>query len=372
MSIWKIDTEGQLTALTHGGGDGGVWVPSEQIVFHRAELPPGRQKMWEQTVAFVLEEQVAAPIEDQHFAVGRAGGAEGKVPVAVVSMELMQAWADAWNGQGAKPGAVWPDVLAVPFEEGQPTLWHEDGRCLLRLDAQTGLVGSPEWIHSVLDACGQFGEMRVFSDAAESLPEAWRTNVEALPCSLDERMGAGPDQEAAEMNLLQGAFRTVSAFVSWGRPWAWAGAAAVAAAAFYAALVTAEVRLMDRTAAALKQATVELYQRNFPEQALVGDLRAQVARRMAQVKGGVVKREASPWQTLLRVEPLISACKACRVEEVRLEEATVFMIVSSSAELDDLLEKLQNLGEVRVSYQSLPDEESRKQLRLDLSLEKKA
>lgn len=370
MSIWKIDPEGRLTALAQGGGEAGVWVPSEQIVFHRAELPPGRQQMWEQTVAFALEEQVAAPVEDQHFAIGRPGEAEEKVPVAVVSLQQMQAWADAWEEQGVKPGMVWPDVLAVPYEERRPALWHENGRGLLRLDAQTGLAGSPEWLHSVLEACGQSGEMRVFSDAPESLPPPWRTCAEALPCSLDERMSAG--EEAAGMNLLQGTFRTVSAFVRWGRPWAWAAAAAAAAVVFYVALLTAEVRLMDQTTAALKQATAELYQKHFPEQALTGNLRAQVGRRMDQVKGGVVKREASPWQTLVRVEPLISTCKACRVEEVKLERDAVSLVVSSSAELDGLLKKLERFKEIKVVSRPLPEEKSRKRLQLSLTLEKRA
>ncbi len=373
MNIWKIDAGGELTALSQdAGADTGVWVPSEQIAFHRAELPPGRQKMWEQTAPFVIEEQLVTAVDDQHFAIGRPDGPEGEVPVAVVAAATMQTWLDALHEREIKPRAVWPDVLAVPCEQGKPTLWHEGGRCLLRFDAQTGLAGSPEWVHTVLDVGDRADDVRIFSDDAAALPEAWRERAAALPCSLGERMLAGADQDAAGMNLLQGAFRPLSVLTTWGKPWKWAGAAAAAVLALYFGMLMAETRLMSATAVDLKQASLVLYRQHFSEQEPLTNLRTQVGRRMEQVKGGVVRRETSPWQTLVLVEPVISSCKACRVEEVKFERSSVLLLVSSSVEFDGLLRQISELGQVKVNLKPLPDVKERKRLRLELTLEKAA
>ena len=371
MSIWKFSPGGTLTALSPDvGGDAGVWVPSERITFCRAELPPGRQNVWEQTVGFALEEQLIAPVDEQHFAIGHAGDSDVGVPVAVISTREMEAWFEDLREKNLKPKAIWPDVLAVPFEEGRAVVWHENERCLLRLGRQNGVVGSPEWVATMLEVSGQTGVARVFSDAAEALPEALRERAEPLPGSFDERMLEGPDEGAAAMNLLQGLFRPVSAIRAWGAPWRWAAAAVAAVFALHLAGLAAEIRIMDAAVASLKEATVELYKQHFPEQELVSDLRAQVERRMSQVQGGVVKRETSPWQALARIEPAISSCKACRVEELNLKGASVSLIMSSSATFDELLRKIRKLDGVKVSSKPLPDDRERKQLRLELTLGK--
>ncbi len=368
--MWKIAPDGTLTELTQDlGAEVGVWVPSEQVGFHYAELPPGRQSMWEKTVAFALEEQLITPVDEQHFVIGRVGGDTGKVPVAVVAVQVMREWLDAMHERGLKPQAAWPDVLAVPFErDRRPVLWHEGGRCLLRYDAQTGLAGSLEWIESLLAVGNQADDMRIFSDDVAALPEAWRERAEALPCSLDERMRAGPDQAAAAMNFLQGAFRPMSVLVAWGKPWRWAGTAAAAALALYMVTLAAETRTMNAAVASLQQVTSELYRQHFPEQPPGANLRAQVERRMEQIKGGVNRRETSPWRTLVRVEPAISSCKACRVEEVNFEKSSVSLVISSSGKFDGLLQQIGNLKEVKVVSKPLSDKQKRKRLRLELAM----
>ena len=370
--MWKINPDGKLIELSQDIGsdaDTDVWVASEEVVFHRAELPPGRQKIWRQTVAFALEDQLLMPVDEQHFVIGQADSGKG-IPVAVVSEQLMQTWCDALSEQGLTPRAIWPDVLAVPYEKGRATLWHEGGRCLLRLNAQTGLVGSPEWVQVLLETSPQADSMRIFSDDAAALPEVWRERAEALPCGLDERMLAGLGAEAAALNFLQGAFRPMSPLRAWGMPWLWAGAGMAVAFVLYLGVLTADIRTMNEATASLKQATLNLYKQNFPDHKLVTDLRTQVERNMSLLKGGVDKRRVSPWQTVARVEPLISSCKGCRVEKVKFEKLSVSLVVSSSTGFDDLLQKIAKLKAVKVDSKPLSDLGARKQLRIDLVMEK--
>ena len=369
--MWKISPEGTLLALGQANdANTGVWVPSEKIVFHYAELPPGRQKVWEETVAFVLEEQLIGFVDEQHFVIGGSSDVQDKIAVAVVSLKMMQAWVDIWHEQGVKPRAVWPDVLAVPLEKGRPVLWHEGGRCLLRFDAYTGIAGSLEWVQSLLEVVNEGSNLRVFSDNVEELSDDWRDLAEPLPCSLDEKMRAGPDEYATQINFLQATFRPVSMLSTMGMPWKWVAVAMFAAFVLYTALLTMETRLINENVASLKQATIELQKQHFPEQASIANLRSQVGKRMAQVKGGVVERDTNLWQALLYVEPVISSCKACRVEEIKLEDSSLSLILSLSSDADKFLQKIGNIKEIEINSESLPAKEERTQLLLKLRLEK--
>ncbi len=367
--MWKFDLQGKLVSLAPDPtGQSGVWVPSEQVVFHRVDFPPGRQRVWEQTAPFLLEEQLIEPIEDQHFVIGRSDTDHEKVPVAIVSSALMELWAAGWEGESLAPKAVCPDMFAVPFEHHRAVLWHEDGRCLLRLDAQTGVAGSPEWIRSLLEASGRSDDMDVYSDAAEQLPEALRERAQALPCSLDDRMRMGFDADALAMSFLQGAFGPTSVLVSLAQAWKWAGVAAIALLCIHTASVAMQTKLFQATTASLQQATVELHRQHFRDPVPVASLRAQVVRRMEQLKSGVVSRDTSLWKALSYVEPALSSCKACRVEEISLEESSLYLLLSSSQDLDPLLQQVRNIKQVQVSSESLEDEKERKQLRLRLEV----
>lgn len=370
--MWKIDPQGTLIAL---GEDAGsrcvVWVPSEELVFHYVELPPGRQRMWEQAVPFMLEEQLIERVEEQHFVIGRAAATrDGRVPVAVSSLALMASWVASWENEKLSPGVVCPDVLAVPFENGKATLWHEKRRCLLRLDQYTGFAGSPKWIQSLLAASDGQGTIDVYSDDPDQLDEAFRERAQVLPCSLEDRMCSGPDRGAEAMNFLQGVFRPVSVLVSLVQPWKWAGAMAAALFVVYTASLGMQTRLLNETAASLQQATLGLYQQHFQEEIPIASLRPRVNQRMSQFKSGEIDRRTNLWKALGYVEPILSSCKACRVEEILLEKFSMSLLVSSSEDFDDLLRKINKLKQFQVSFQSLDDLKDRK--RLSLQIEMKA
>ena len=371
--MWKFDSQGNLVSLVREATKHpGIWVPSEQVAFHRADFPPGRQRMWEQTAPFILEEQLIEPVEDQHFVIGRSDTDHGKVPVAVVSRALMESWVTSWERENIAPETVCPDVLAVPLENDRAALWHEGGRCLLRLDAQTGFAGSPEWIRSLFEAGGRSDNLDVYSDAAGQLPDALQKLARALPCSLDDRMRMGFDSDALAMNFLQGAFRRTSALASLVQVWKWAGVAAAALFFAYTASVAMQTKLLHETTASLRQATIELYQQHFQDRMPATGLRTQVSRRMDQVRSGVVNRDTSLWKALSYVEPALSSCKACRVEEISLEGSSLYLLVSSSQGVDNLLRRIGNIEQIKVDSEFLDDTKERKQLRLRLEVDVQA
>ena len=371
--MWKIDSQGSLVSLIQDAtGHSGIWVPSERVVFHRVDFPPGRQRMWEQTAPFMLEEQLIEPVEDQHFVIGHGVTGHDKVPVAIVSRALMESWRTNWEEKNLAPKAVCPDVLAVPLENAAAALWHENGRCLLRLDARTGLAGSPEWIQSLLEASGRSDDMDVYSDAAEQLPEAFREIAQALPCSLDDRMRMGFEPDALAMNFLRGAFGPTSALASLTQAWKWAGVGAIALLCVHTASVAVQTKLLHATASSLRQATIALHRQHFQDQVPVASLRAQVSRRMDQVRSGVVNRGTSLWKALSYIEPVLSSCKACRVEEISLEESSLYLLLSSSQDIEQLLRQVNNIEQIKVSSERLDDDEERKRLRLQLEVNTQA
>src|SRR5450755_5016196 len=78
-----------------------VLVPGTDVLLMEPELPAKAGTKLAQIVPYALEEQLAADIDDLHFAIGRGGGADlsgrrvsdsARTPVAVVARALMDEW----------------------------------------------------------------------------------------------------------------------------------------------------------------------------------------------------------------------------------------------------------------------------------------
>ena len=233
--MWYLDKENNLKRVPNSKSGAQVWVPGEEMVFHEIDLPLNRRHAWPQLAPFALEEKLIGDIEDFHFAVGTPND-NGQVPAMTIAREKMDMWMEIFNDNSLRPEKIWPDILAVPYDE-QPVLWHEEGRCLLRLDAQTGLAGSPEWLGALIKTQAEsFIKIKVYSNDAEALPESLRQRVEALPRPLIECMAEAPHAPAAAMNMLQGSYRPSSPLKTWLEPWMGATAAGLLGLSFYLAL----------------------------------------------------------------------------------------------------------------------------------------
>src|SRR5580698_8109691 len=77
-----------------------VLVPASDVLLTDAEVPAKSGARIQQIVPFALEEQVAEDIDSLHFAVGRRVGESTRIPVAVVSRALIDAWLSQLRAAG--------------------------------------------------------------------------------------------------------------------------------------------------------------------------------------------------------------------------------------------------------------------------------
>ena len=352
--MWLIDRDNQLTKLPVAKPGSQVWVPSDALVAHQVSLPLNRRHAWAKLAPFALEEKLIGDIDNFHFVIGLAQE-DGQVPVLVLAKEKMNAWLDILAEHSIQPEKIWPDVLAVPYDKQGSVLWHEGGHCLLRLDEQTGLSGSLEWISAALRVrSDSLTKIKVYSDAIEKLPEFLRKDAESLPRPLAECMTELPRLPASSMNFLQGPYRLTSPLKIWFYPWFKAAAAALTAMSFYLITVFMQTQMIDNQQVQLRQSVNRFFQNNFPS-GDVRDMRPSVRSLIEYLELNVNAMSVNPWLVLLRVDGILSQCKECRVEKINLNEEFVSLEISSSESFDSILPRLEEIEDLKKDIRSLED-----------------
>ena len=366
--MWKITPDSQLIELPASGdarvrtGGGIVWVPTEVLVFACPKLPPGRKKLWRQTVPFALEEDLIESIETLHFALGPAR--EEGVPTAVVSRRHMDEWLRLLSAEGVAPRVMLPDVYALPWSDGRRVAWYEKGRCIYRAAEHSGFAGGIEWIASLVALQDRSGAFDVYGDDPAVLPEAWRDGLRAPLSPLDQMM-ARADTGAA-INLLQGAYSVKSGAASWVRPWRWAAALTLLLLGAHLATLVIETRWFDARAGEFLADSARLFEALQIDDELI-NLRAQVERRLLQLEERRAKSDGNTWRLVAALEKSLSECKSCRVDLLDLQQREILLEVSLAGNPQQLKRVLEQLPDGMVTHQDLPPDQGRTRLRFQIS-----
>ncbi len=101
-----------LAALDAGDRPVIVLVPAADVLTTTVKLPVRGAARLLATLPFALEDQLADDVENLHFAAG-AKREDGRVPVAVVARERMQAWLAELDAVGIKPAQIVPETLGL-------------------------------------------------------------------------------------------------------------------------------------------------------------------------------------------------------------------------------------------------------------------
>ncbi len=344
-----------------------AWVPSEAIAFHLLTPPKGSRKLWRKSVPYMLEESLVVPLETQHFVFG-ALTRDGQLPVAVVDREKMDYWLGLLRMKSNPVRFLCPDLLAVPYTEKGMSVWHENGRVLLRTGWQQGMAGSLEWVEQVLSqAEREEQEIRVFSDAAEKLPASWRERAEVLPGPLSDKM-AFPNPAASGLNFLQGSYLPASPVKAWIRPWR--AVAAVLPLVFFIYLfdLKAETSWAQEQEPIMRAATQSLVDSYFPGTNLRGNVRGELSKRLEKVKQGVSFRDNSPWLAILQAETIFSNCQECRIESIKMGKGKATVVFSSSRSPEYVARSLSKLPGLAVQSAGLSKLGNRNRMRVEISI----
>lgn len=279
-----------------------VLVPSLDVVRMTAEAPVRSGARLLQALPYALEEQVADDVDTLHFAAGPRLES-GKVAVAVVRREAMDAWVQRLAGAGLRADRLYGDADAIGCTPNTMTLLLEDRGAILSdpdggitamdPDAWETILGA--WIarRSTTDAEGHGPLHLVVYATPEMLDhhgevfERLRSQLESVDLrSLSD--GALPRLAAQivtapGINLLQGDYAERSAFSSYWPAWRLAAGLLVLLTAVATAQQLAEISRLRQQVGALDAVVDKAFHYVFPDAGPIQDARAQLSSRLRQL-----------------------------------------------------------------------------------------
>ena len=254
--------------------------PGESVLLARAGIPSRSSAEIARALPYALEDWLLQAPETQHFAWTRDAG---QVAAAVAAQQTMEGWLAACTAADLEPDAIVPDVLALPWRDGQWTLLLEGTRALLRSGPFDGFACARALAPALIDAAWQ----RCTADARPQALRVLRVDgtLPALPADvevLEEPITADAWMQAPPpgIDLRSGRF---AARHRRGGAAPWRALAAALALAVISALALAATRylILGREQALLQASIDTLFHRVLPDQHRIVDARAQMAEALA-------------------------------------------------------------------------------------------
>lgn len=251
-------------------------------------VTPAEKKHISKSLPFTLEEQVAADIDDLHFAHGAVD--RENLGVAICSRDKMADWRELL---APFPGVNrWsPEPLMLPWREGEWCLVLEDDNAILRSGRCEGVSIERAMLPVILDGMLREGgaprTLVVYGDDQDAdlalLPEAlrecaqWRRGNFAAAMLLAEG-------EQISLNLLQGEYAARLPLRRWWQQWRLVAVAFAAAFTLQLGALYVDYRELQAENLALRGAVQDSYRQAFPKGQVV-DPEKQLQRQLDALRG---------------------------------------------------------------------------------------
>lgn len=258
-----------------------VILPGERFAIRRLTTPARNQRQLLQAARFLLEDELAGPVDGLHIALGAeaADSTRGR-PVIAVDQAWLAGWVEALRDTGFPPDLLTADILALGVP-GQAIMLVEKHRLSLTMDGEGFVSDRPladDLAGDILFAAGieKLGIIRLADAAPVTVPEAIAVQEVGLPDARHlPSFLAGHIVDNAPVNLLQG---TLERGLDWRaavQPWRYAAGLAAACVALWLVTVGVEGMQLHASAADLERrsqadftaAYPDLPQRNIASQA---------------------------------------------------------------------------------------------------------
>ena len=321
-----------------------VLVPSEQVVLLETEAVSARRSQLAKALPFALEDQLASPVEELHFALPEhVAGA--RLGVAVAARTAVRGWIDTLAQLGIRADAIVPDSLAVPVPGDGAVVLIEPERALLRWGlahacvCETAALG--QWLAVVAPATVEIHDFRQAPRIDLPVEVARYHEGQSDPLAL---LATALSREPA-INLLQGEFapshRHMPAQKLWRR------AALLAAASIILALAYAggDYLRLKRESDRLELAQHQALRLSLPEFAEVaGDPRQLMQSALTRMRGDSATGGLLP--LLGRIGPVLAATTRVSLKSMEYRNATLELGLRAPdvPTLDLVREQLASLG----------------------------
>jgi general secretion pathway protein L len=275
-------------------------IPGTDVLLAEPVLPLKSSAKLAQVVPFALEEQLAADVEDLHFAVGRRDARPG-TPVAVVSHKRMTEWLRALEDVGLRVEALYAETAALPETPNGVTLLIDGARVYVKREATPGAVLEIEPLIEAVQlalASGDEAREHVAIFVSETDYERERDLLEGLrefTASLQLRLlPDGPLSllaatvvQSAPVNLLQGRYASKTKLTVSFAPWRYAAALALIFLAAHLGLKSWQYFHYRSVEARLDQQIAQTFQQVMPGAPVPSPLEARklMEARLNQLRG---------------------------------------------------------------------------------------
>ena len=294
-------------------------------------------------VPFALEDQLASPVEDLHFALGEAAG--GKVPVAVVARAALRRWLEALAAHGIRADAMLPDVLALAppaqganvFIEGERSLLRNADGCACACDS----AALDQWLGVLAPTAIEVRDCRAAPRAAFAVPvTAYQERCADPLAELAAQL-----REPAAIDLLQGEFAPIHRHAPAARLWRRAALFAAAAIVLGLAYAGGDYLRLKHQAERLDVEQREALRSSLPDLAQVpGDPRSLMESALRRLRGDRSGTGLLP--LLSRVAPVLAGTTRVQLRGLEYRNATLELALRAPdvPALDLVREQLAGVG----------------------------
>ena len=286
-----------------------VLVPAAEVLLAQTPLPPGSRKRALMAIPFVLEEYLAADVEDLHFAYG-AKQADGTMPVAVVAHARMNAWLAMFKEAGIEVDSLIPETIAVPLEPSSWSVLIEDRLAIVRTGLASGYAVDIENLETMLlaglksAAAGNpdndiriqlfGGSLEIFTDPLLRDRVIQVAAASVNPPDIVRILAAGLASRPL-FNLLQGSY---GPHAEWGmvlKRWRLPAVLLLCLLVLRAGLFAYDVLRLGYESRDLSRKMDQVFLKAFPDVKRIVNSRAQMEQRLKALKGSDDDQDPFLW-----------------------------------------------------------------------------
>lgn len=263
-------------------------VPGADARLLSLPVTAAEKKHINKSLSFALEEQVAADIDDLHFASCTLD--KETMAVAICARSRMLEWQSLLADF---PGiSQWrPEQLLLPWQQGEWCLVVEGDTTIVRLGKCEGFTIENTMVSAMLQGAlaGQAPPQAIVvygrDQSADTalLPESLRDKVQWRNGNLYAALLLS-ESATVDLNLLQGGFAPRLPFARWWRQWRAAAALFAVAFVLQLAATYTDYRNLSSENLVLRGAVQDSYRKAFPKGAVV-DAEKQLRRQLDALRG---------------------------------------------------------------------------------------
>lgn len=349
-------------------------LPAARCLVTTVPVAPHEIKLLHKTLPWMLEERLLEPVEQVHVASGPVQS--GSAAVSALDGAWLKQVLDTLSAAGLQPRSARADVLVLPWQQGQWTVFlaaDDKAPALVRHGAHAGFACARSNLRLALQLLlnesaeppAQFhvyAEPGVDVNAAEAFPDLLQARLELKRQSWWQSVQA---ERLPVCDLLQGRFAPPLPWADWWRQWRAVAALLVALLVSDLVAVTLHTGRLQRQTLAGEAELVRLYRSVQPDGVVV-DPRAQLEQVVAALGGST-----SPgFLTLLtRMAPALAASPDAVVQSLEYSASTgdlhLQVVTAGFAAAESLRVRLQGAGlEAELLGSSSDGAQSRTRLRV--------